>query len=177
MRIAHIARKQQSGKQMSAPASFWPAPSLLEAYRPARTRSSFIRPQFLLPDRSSSWLRRARVQLIYWWRYGATANLREPRHFTEHVQRRKLQDWDERFPALADKVAVKDHIRAALGKSWVIPTLWRGSSLPEFPPWAIPFIVKAGMAWAFRRPQQRRLSAGQDSYSALDADILRGMAG
>lgn len=66
-----------------------------------------------------------------------------PRLLTEHVQRRKLRDRDPRFPRLADKVAVKDHVGGILGQRWLVPTLWRGSRLPSVPVWPMPFVVKS----------------------------------
>lgn len=66
-----------------------------------------------------------------------------PRLFTEHVQRRKLVDRDARFAEMGDKVAVKAHVGQALGSSWVVPTLWRGSALPAEPAWPMPFVIKA----------------------------------
>ncbi|MEO6579957.1 MAG: ATP-grasp fold amidoligase family protein [Sphingomicrobium sp.] len=88
-------------------------------------------------------LRRLRVQLIYWWRHGTRAKLVSPILFTEHVQRRKLYDRDNRFPHLADKVKVKPHVAATLGARWVVPTLWRGNWLPERAAWPMPFVVKS----------------------------------
>lgn len=84
-----------------------------------------------------------RVQLVYHWCHGRWPALDTPRLFTEHVQRRKLLDRDPRFPAMADKVAAKAGVRNALGAAWIVPTLWRGSSLPADPAWPMPFVVKA----------------------------------
>lgn len=85
----------------------------------------------------------ARVHLAYLWRHRRRLRLAEPRLFTEWVQHRKLFGRDPRWPALADKVAVKALVAEALGPDWVIPTLWHGSELPAAPPWPLPVAVKA----------------------------------
>ena len=63
--------------------------------------------------------------------------------FTEFVQRRKLDDRDPRLSVLSDKVAVKAHVAATLGLSWVTPTLWHGTKPPEAAPAPFPFVLKA----------------------------------
>lgn len=85
----------------------------------------------------------ARVRLTYWWRHGRRPDLREPRLFTELVQWRKLHDRDPRMPLLADKLAVKAEVSAALGREWAVPTLWHGETLPPSMPSAAPFVVKS----------------------------------
>lgn len=99
-------------------------------------------------------VRRLRVQLLYVWRHGRPADLSNPRRLTEHVQRRKLSDHDPRYPRLADKVLVKDHVREHLGSRWLVPTLWRGSRLPLEAAWPMPFVVKSrhgcGHIWVVR---------------------------
>ena len=86
---------------------------------------------------------RFRLHVIYAWRHHRYLNLRNPRSFTELVQWRKLFDRDPRMPSLADKLAVKQHVGSLLGPEWVLPTLWSGTVLPEIPPCAPPFVVKA----------------------------------
>lgn len=86
---------------------------------------------------------RLRAQLCYWWRHDRRANLASPSLLTEHVVRRKLHDRDPRFPQLADKVAVKRFVRDQIGSSWTVPTLWRGTALPDEPAWPMPFVVKS----------------------------------
>lgn len=112
---------------------------------------------------------RLRVSLTYLWRHGRPLNLREPRLFTELVQRRKLGDRDPRLPLLADKVVVKQVVADRLGLDWVIPTLWQGALLPSMPAWPLPLVVKArhgcgqnifvrdrGHDWAATRRSTRR---------------------
>ena len=89
------------------------------------------------------WAAILRVRLCYLVRHQKIANLNAPQTFTELVQRRKLQNRDVRMPALADKVAVKHIVEDILGKSWVIPTLWHGSALPDSPEWPVPFVLKS----------------------------------
>lgn len=86
---------------------------------------------------------RTRLNLLYLWRHGRLPDLDNPQTFTEHVQHRKLFDHDMRMPPLADKVAVKQIVADQLGPEWVIPTYWHGSTLPEYPVWPAPFVVKA----------------------------------
>ena len=88
-------------------------------------------------------LRRLRVQVTYAWRHGCFADLASPRLLTEHIQWRKLYEHDRRYPPLADKLGVKDHVAARLGAHWLVPTLWRGTVLPPNPVWPMPFVVKS----------------------------------
>ncbi|MGK6323309.1 ATP-grasp fold amidoligase family protein [Sphingomonas sp. DT-51] len=100
----------------------------------------FVEP--LRPRRAPNVLPR----LIYLWRFGRWPDLAAPRRFSELVYARKLFERDPRWPALADKVAVKAHVAATLGDDWVIPTLWHGTTLPETPPWPRPFVLKSSHA-------------------------------
>lgn len=93
--------------------------------------------------RSPSFTALFRMHLIYLWRHHRRLRLAEPQLFTELVQWRKLYDQDARMPLLADKLAVKEHVADRLGREWVVPTLWSGEELPEAPPCAAPFVVKA----------------------------------
>ena len=86
---------------------------------------------------------RLRIFLTYVWRHHRIPRLASPRTFTEMVQHRKLHDRDPHMPALADKVRVKDFVRAKLGRDWVTPTLWQGTRLPDQPPWPRPFVLKS----------------------------------
>lgn len=85
-------------------------------------------------------------RLIYLWRFGRFPDLSAPRRFSELVYARKLFERDRRWPALADKVAVKAHVAAVLGAEWVIPTLWHGTVLPREPEWPRPFVLKSSHA-------------------------------
>lgn len=96
-----------------------------------------------LPDRLA-------LTLYYVWTARRFPDLKSPKRFSEKQQARKLGTRDPRLPALADKITVKDFVRAKLGDEWLIPTLWTGKELPSTPPWEPPFIVKAnhGSGWA-----------------------------
>lgn len=91
----------------------------------------------------AAWLARVRVTICYFVRHQKRLHLDNPTTFNELVQRRKLKNRDMRMATLADKVAVKDHVAALLGPEWVIPTIWSGSDLPDAPPCAVPYVVKA----------------------------------
>ena len=47
------------------------------------------------------------------------------------------------MPVLADKVAVKNYVAARLDDSWITPSLWQGTHLPDEMPCAPPFILKS----------------------------------
>lgn len=94
-------------------------------------------------SRGDGALDRAGIRLSYLWRHGRLPDVNDPKLFTEWVQYRKLHDRDPRLPTLADKVAVKAWVAARLGPSWVIPTLWNGTTLPTEAAWPLPFVVKA----------------------------------
>jgi hypothetical protein len=83
------------------------------------------------------------VRLAYLARHRRLPDLRDPRRFTELVQKRKLIDRDPRLPELIDKVAAKTFVRDRLGPAWVTPTVWHGTQLPETPAWPAPFVVKS----------------------------------
>lgn len=88
-------------------------------------------------------LARLRVSICYLVRHQKLLKLNNPKTFNELVQRRKLENRDVRMVALADKVAVKEYVAALLGSDWIIPTCWSGEVLPDTPPCAAPFVVKA----------------------------------
>lgn len=75
--------------------------------------------------------------------HGRLPNTRNPKTFSEKIQRRKLFEQDDRFSILSDKILVKDFVARSLGSSWVIPTIWSGKELPEQPVSEDPIIVKA----------------------------------
>lgn len=91
----------------------------------------------------AGWLARMRVRLCYLVRHQKFLHLDNPSRFNELVQRRKLENRDVRMVTLADKVAVKAHVAASLGPEWIIPTSWSGDVLPDTPPCAAPFVIKA----------------------------------
>ena len=86
---------------------------------------------------------RVRVAMTYFWRHGRWPDLDRPQTFTELVQWRKLNDRDARLPVLADKVRVKGYVADAIGREWVIPTLWSGGSMPAAILWQGPCVVKS----------------------------------
>lgn len=86
-----------------------------------------------------------RVRISYYKNHGSLPDVRNPRTFSEMIQRRKLRDRDPRLPLFADKVLVKAFVEQTLGSEWIIPTLWYGPKLPplEERTWPVPFVVKA----------------------------------
>ena len=73
-------------------------------------------------------------------------NIRHPKTFSDHVQRRKIYNRDPRFKDFADKVRVKEIVSRMIGEEWIIPTLWSGVELPSVLPWPTPFVLKANHA-------------------------------
>lgn len=86
---------------------------------------------------------RLRVSIVYLWRHGYLPALGHPRQFNEWVQWRKLNDRDLGLAMLTDKLKTKNLAANVLGEDLVIPTLWRGDTLPEHPAWPMPFVLKA----------------------------------
>jgi hypothetical protein len=84
-----------------------------------------------------------RLHLTYLWCHRRPLSLRHPRLFTELIQRRKLIDRDPRLPQLIDKLTVKAFVADRLGREWVTPNLWSGSTLPRDMPHPTPFVVKS----------------------------------
>lgn len=76
---------------------------------------------------------------------GRWPNIGNPRTFSEKIQWRKIYGDQATYTKLADKAAVKAHVRDVLGDRFVIPTVWEGKELPRHLPsdWPIPFIIKA----------------------------------
>lgn len=76
---------------------------------------------------------------------GRWPDLKNPKTFNEKIHWRKFHGDFETYARLADKVAVKEHVRGILGEAFIIPTLWAGKSLPpiEERNWPIPFVIKA----------------------------------
>lgn len=85
------------------------------------------------------------ISIQFYLRHKQWPRLNPPRTFSEWIQVRKLYERDPRFSRLADKIAVKEYVAAAIGEQYVIPTLWTGSSLPsrEERTWPLPFVLKA----------------------------------
>lgn len=92
----------------------------------------------LLPDAAA-------VSPDHFRAYGKIPNLKSPRTFSEKVQYRKIYCQTQRMSTAADKVLVKDLVRAALGDDWVIPTIWSGTKLPPkaLRVWIPPYVIKA----------------------------------
>ena len=114
---------------------------------------------------------RLRIQLSYLWRHRRLAQIAEPRLFTEWVQHRKLYDRDSRLPALADKLAAKDHVAAQLGPEWVVPTLWQGVRLPRHPVWPAPIVVKSRHG----SNQVRFWRTGREDWASIRRDSRQWM--
>jgi hypothetical protein len=93
--------------------------------------------------RSSAFLKKMRICLIYLWRHHRLPDLIHPTLFTELVQIRKLNASDYFISSLIDKIAVKNFVAAKIGEEWIIPTRWHGSRLPDAPVGPYPFIVKS----------------------------------
>ena len=76
---------------------------------------------------------------------GTWPNVDRPLSFSEKIQWRKIYGDQSTYTRLADKVAVKAHVRSILGDDFLIPTIWEGTTLPNRLPsdWPIPFIIKA----------------------------------
>lgn len=94
-------------------------------------------PHWLIPIPS------LRIRLTFLWRHHRLPALANPKRFTELVQRRKLLDRDPRMVSLVNKVTAKAAASRLFGEDWIIPTIWTGTSLPDDPDWAFPFILKA----------------------------------
>jgi hypothetical protein len=86
---------------------------------------------------------RLRIALTYSYRHKRLPDLDEPYRFTELVQVRKLHDRSLGQTEMADKIASKARVAAALGREWVIPLMWSGAELPNACPTGVPVILKA----------------------------------
>lgn len=58
-------------------------------------------------------------------------NIANPRSFNEKVLHKKLYDRDERLVLTTDKVIVKEWVADLIGKKYIIPTLWKGKTIPS----------------------------------------------
>lgn len=116
-------------------------------------------------------LARTRVALTYWWRHGRWPQLENPQAFTEWVQWRKLNDRDPGLARLTDKSHAKTLAASLLGPGAIIPTLWRGTELPEQPPAPLPLVVKANHGC-----NQYRVIRTIDEWLAVRALAPRWMA-
>lgn len=85
------------------------------------------------------------LSIQFFRHHGRFPSLSNPQSFSEKIQARKVRGRDPRYPILADKYKVKEHIRSILGDEWNIPTLWVGDKLPPISErtWACPFVIKA----------------------------------
>jgi len=77
-------------------------------------------------------------ELEYW------PHFKYPRTFSEKIWRRMLYDRDPQLPVLADKLRVRDYVRARIGEEYIIPLLWVGTDPALIPYATLPdkFVIK-----------------------------------
>lgn len=85
------------------------------------------------------------IALEHFRRVGRWPDLDDPKTFNEKIQWRKLHGDHALYARLSDKVLVKDHVAAILGKDFVTPTFWHGTTLPPRAErnWPFPYVIKA----------------------------------
>lgn len=93
----------------------------------------------LLPDR---W----HTDLQYLWRHGRLRNHTNPRTFHELLIKKKVNDWDrvKELGPLADKYAVREHVREVVGGEYLVPLLETFNSAQEIDLTKLPdsFVLK-----------------------------------
>jgi len=84
------------------------------------------------------------LRILYFRQTGHILHLKNPRHFSEKIQHRKLYERDPRMPKLVDKIEVKKFVASRLGPEWIIPTLYAGKQLPPLSErnWRLPYVIK-----------------------------------
>jgi len=80
----------------------------------------------LLPEKMA-------VQLYYLKSYHRLPDLKNPVTFGEKVAWRKLNQRNPLFTRCADKIAVKDVVAEAVGREYLIDTLWTGDRPEDIP--------------------------------------------
>lgn len=63
------------------------------------------------------------LKLTYLIRFGEFLNLNEPLTFNQKLQWLKLNDQQERYILLVDKILVKEYVANIIGNEYIIPTL------------------------------------------------------
>ncbi|MET3960752.1 hypothetical protein ABIE44_000686 [Marmoricola sp. OAE513] len=104
---------------------------------------SRIRP---LPARLLAWRRLVRrLRREYRAAHGMRLRIFRPRRYTEKIQWRKAFDHDPRYPALLDKVAVRQHVSARVGDDLLVPVQWVGRRPGRIPfeDLVAPYVLKS----------------------------------
>ena len=63
------------------------------------------------------------LKMVFWIKTGKKLNLKNPRTFCDKLNWLKLHDFKPEFTRLADKIAVRDHIKELLGEDICLPLL------------------------------------------------------
>lgn len=84
------------------------------------------------------------LKLFYFATTGRMLNLKDPRSYTEKLQWLKLHEKREEYHVLADKLAVRGHIREVLGEGYSFPLLgcWNAFDEIDFEQLPDQFVLK-----------------------------------
>jgi hypothetical protein len=63
------------------------------------------------------------LKMVFWIKTGKKLNLKNPKTFCDKLNWLKLHDFKPEFTRLADKIAVRDHIKELLGEDICLPLL------------------------------------------------------
>lgn len=76
--------------------------------------------------------------------HGFWPNFRAPRRFSEKVWSRMLHERDPKLTILSDKLTVRNYVAEKVGREYLIPLLWQGTSPERIPFDNLPcrFVIK-----------------------------------
>lgn len=63
------------------------------------------------------------LKMVYWIKTGKRLNLKDPRTFCDKLNWLKLHDFQPGYTRLADKIAVREHLKEILGEDICLPML------------------------------------------------------
>ena len=90
------------------------------------------------------WSDRYYIRCKFHWRHRRWLDLEHPRTFNEKIQWLKLNEWQDIYPVLVDKVRVKEWVAARIGEDHIIPTIgvWERAEDIDFDHLPDKFVLK-----------------------------------
>lgn len=84
------------------------------------------------------------IAIKYFVLFGKTINLNQPKSFNEKLQWLKLYYHDPKYPALVDKLLVRDYVASIIGEQYLIPLIGVWNSVDEIDIGELPnrFVMK-----------------------------------
>ena len=109
------------------------------------------------------------IKLFYYATTGRKLNLKEPVTFEDKQQWLKLHDHNDRYTQLADKLAVREHIKKTIGEGYSFPLLGHWDRFEDIDFSALPekFVLKCNHDSGSVRIIKNKSSLTEDELDKL----------